>query len=145
MATPTNKRKLSAVSKDLQERVKNGRPQNTFLPGMTEEYITQVSEEIEGRVTKKLSQWFSMTESCTLGALSLLDEFLLNLQVRTCSGTVPGASRAKNSENREPTGDRSSKDSYAKVELSVRPASTSADSYREETSHSWAWVTQPRT
>ena len=42
-----------------------------------------------------------------MGALSKLDEFLLNPQVRTCSVTVPGTSRNSNSENRETTGDRS--------------------------------------
>ena len=43
-----------------------------------------------------------------MGALSKLDEFLLDPQVRTCSVTVPGTSRNGNSENRETTGDRSS-------------------------------------
>ena len=38
--------------------------------------------------TKKLSQEFSRTESRILGALSKLDEFLLNPQTRTLSGTV---------------------------------------------------------
>ena len=42
---------------------------------MTEEYIVQVSEEIEGSVTKKLSQDFSRMESRILGTLSKLDEF----------------------------------------------------------------------
>ena len=42
-----------------------------------------------------------------LGALSKLDEFLLSPQVRTCSVAVPGLSGNSNSENREPTGDRS--------------------------------------
>ena len=74
---------------------------------MAQEYISQVSEEIEGRVTKKLSKDFSRTESRILGALSKLDEFLLNPQVRTCSVAVLGTSRNSNSENREPTGDRS--------------------------------------
>ena len=74
---------------------------------MPQEYISQVSEDIDGRVTKKLSKEFSRTESRILGALSKLDEFLPNPQVRTCSVAVPGTSRNSNSENREPTGDRS--------------------------------------
>ena len=73
---------------------------------MAEEYITQVSEEIEGRFTRNFSQEFSRTESRILGALSKLDEFLLNPQVRTCSVAVPGTARNNSSENREPTGDR---------------------------------------
>ena len=42
-----------------------------------------------------------------MSALSKLDEFLLNPQVRTCSVAVTGTYRNNNSENREPTGDRS--------------------------------------
>ena len=37
---------------------------------MAEEFITPVSEENEGRVTKKLSQKFSRTESRILSDLS---------------------------------------------------------------------------
>ena len=130
MATLRNKRNLAAISRDTQESVRNDQSQNTFVPGMTEEYITQVSEEIEERVTKKLSQEFSRTESCILGALSTLDEFLLSPQVRTCSGNLLGTSRNKDSENREATGDRSLNDSYPEVEFSLRQASNSADSHR---------------
>ena len=72
---------------------------------MTDEYITQVSEEIEEKVTKKLSRDFS--RKGISGALSKLEEFLLNPQVRTCSLAVPRTSRNNNAENREPTGDRS--------------------------------------
>ena len=73
------------------------------FPGITDGYITQVSKEIEGRVTKKLSQEFSRTESRILWALSKLDEFLLNPQMQTLSGTVPGASRNYDLKNRQPT------------------------------------------
>ena len=71
----------------------------TSVPRINEEYITQVSEEIEGRVTRKLSQEFSRTESRILGALSKLDDFLLNPQIRTHSGTVPGTFRNTSVEN----------------------------------------------
>ena len=108
MATLRNKKKLAAVSRETPESTKNNQSQNTLDPEMAQEYISQVSEEIEGRVTKKLSKEFSRRESRILGVLSKLDEFLLNLQVRTCSAAVPGTSRNSNSENREPTGDRSS-------------------------------------
>ena len=77
--------------------------------------ISQVSEEIERRLTKKLSNVFSKTESRILGALSKLDELPLNPQVRTCSVTVPGTSRNNNSENQETTGDRTSVDPYPEV------------------------------
>ena len=42
---------------------------------MAQEYISQVSEDIEGRVTKKLSREFSRTESRIFGALSKLANF----------------------------------------------------------------------
>ena len=90
MATLRNKRKLAVVSRETQEITRNSQSQNTFVPGMTEEYITRVSEEIEGRVTKKLSQEFSKTESRILGALFKHDEFLLNPRLLTCSGSVAG-------------------------------------------------------
>ena len=77
---------------------------------MAQEYISQVSEEIEGRVLKKLSKEFSRMESRNLGALSKLDEFLLNPQVRTCSVANRVTSRNSNSENGEPAGDRSLND-----------------------------------
>ena len=84
-------------------------------PELTQDYISQVSEEIEGRVTKKLSKEFNKTESRILGASSKLDEFLLNPQVRTCSAAAHGTSRDSNSENRETHGDRSSNDPYPEV------------------------------
>ena len=61
----------------------------------------QVSEEIERRVTKKLTQEFSRTESRILGALSELDEFFLNPQIRTHSDTVPGTFRNTNVEKNQ--------------------------------------------
>ena len=77
---------------------------------MAREYISQNSEEIDGRLTKKLSKGFSRTESPILGALSKFDEFLLDPQVRTCSVALPGTSKNSDSVNREPTEDRSLND-----------------------------------
>ena len=111
MATLRNKRKLAAVSSETPEGNRRSRGRNVLDPELTQDYISQVSEEIEGRVTKKLSKEFNKTESRILGALSKLDEFLLNPQVRTCS-VVQGASGSANSENREIHGDRSSNDPY---------------------------------
>ena len=111
MATLRNKRKLAAVLRETPESTRNSRGQSTLDPDVTQDHISQVSEEIEGRVTKKLSKEFSRTESRILGAFSKLDQFLLNPQVGTCSVAVPGTSRNNNSENRGTTGDRSSGDS----------------------------------
>ena len=113
MATLRNKRKLAAVTREKQEEhTRNGHSRNTSVPRFTEDYITQVSEEIEGRVTKKLSQEFSRTESRILGALSKLNEFLLNPQIRTHCGTVPGTFRNTNVENQGTNEDDSQSDPH---------------------------------
>ena len=108
MTTLKIKRKIAAVSRETPEITGSSRGQNTLDPESTQDYISQVSEEIEGRVTKKLSKQFSRTGSRILGTLSKLGEFLLNPQVWTCSVAVPGTSRNNDSDNRETTGDRSS-------------------------------------
>ena len=53
MATLRNKRKLAAVSRETPESTRSGRAPNILDPELTQDYISQVSEEIEGRVTKK--------------------------------------------------------------------------------------------
>ena len=117
MATLRNKRKLAAVSRETPESTRNGRAQNILDPELTQDYISQVSEEIEGRVTEKLSKEFSRTESRIFGALSKLDEFLLNPQVRTCSVVAPGTSRINNLENQGTNEDRPSDDPGPEVEF----------------------------
>ena len=85
---------MAAVTRETQEEhPRNCQSRNTSIPRINEEYITQVSVEIEGRVTKKMSQEFNRTESRIFVALSKLDEFLLNPQIRTHSGTDPGTFR----------------------------------------------------
>ena len=111
MATLRNKRKLAAVSRETPDSSRGSRRRNVLDPELTQDYISEVSEEIEGRVTKKLSKEFNKTESRILGALSKFDEFLLNPQVRTCS-VFQGASTNANSESRENHGDRSSTGFY---------------------------------
>ena len=70
-----------------------------------------------------------------MGALSKLDEFLLNPQVRTCSAVVPGTSRNYDSENREPTGDGSLGDPCREAVFSTYHSSNLNDSEQEETHH----------
>ena len=48
MATLRNKRKLAAIIKENhEEHLKNSQARDTIVPRMQEDYITQVSEEIE--------------------------------------------------------------------------------------------------
>ena len=94
MANLRNKRKLCALNKeDWEEHPRIRLAQNSNVPISQEDYITQVSEEIEGRVTKKLSQEFNGTKSRILGALSRLDDFLLSPLIQRLSGAPPETSR----------------------------------------------------
>ena len=118
MATLRNKRKLAAVTRETQEKhPRNGQSRNTSVRRNDEVYITQVFEEIEGRVTKKLSQEYSRTYSRILGALSKLDEFLLNQQIRTHSGTVPETFRNTNLKNQGTNEDDSQIDPHPEAGL----------------------------
>ena len=113
MATLRNKRRLAAVTRETQEEnPRNGQSRNTSVPRINEEYITQVLEEIEGRVSKKLSQEFSRTESRILGALSKLDEFLSNQQIHTHFESVSGTFRNTNVENQGTNEDDSQSDPH---------------------------------
>ena len=128
-------KKLAAVSRETPDNRRNSQSQNTLDPGMAEEYFAQISEEIEGRATEKLSKEFSRTESRILGALSKLDEFLLNPQIRTCSVAVSGTSRINDSENREPTGDCSLGNLCPETMFSTYHSTNLNDSEQEETHH----------
>ena len=109
---------LAAVTRERRdENLRNGQSRNTSVPRMNEEYVTQVSEEIEGRVTKKLSQRYSSTESRILDALYRLDEFLVNQQIRTHSGTVAETFRNTNLDNQGTNDDDSQSDPHPEAGL----------------------------
>ena len=92
--TTRNKRKLAALNKEnCEEHPRSNLAQNSSVPRSQEDYITQVSEEIEGRVTKRLSREFGRTENRILGALARLDDFLMNPLLPGRSGTTPEPSR----------------------------------------------------
>ena len=78
MAT-RNKRKLVTLNKEnCEERPRSNLAQNSNVLRSQKDYKNQVSEEIEGRVIKKMSQEFSRTENSILGALAQLYDFLMN-------------------------------------------------------------------
>ena len=103
---------------------------------MAQEYISQVSEEIERNVTGELSKEFSRTESRILGALSKPDKFLLNPQFRTFSVAILGTSRSNGSESRNPTGDCSLCDPSPEAVFSASHSGDLNDSEHEETHQS---------
>ena len=117
MAT-RNKRKLAALNKEIcEERPRSNLAQNSTAPRSQEDYKTQVSKEIEGRVTKKLSQEFSRTENCILGALARLDDFLMNPLLQGHSGTTPETSRNVFSMNQGTNEDDSQSDLHPEAGL----------------------------
>ena len=70
MATLRNKKKLATLNKEnCEEDPRSDLAQKSNVPRSQENYITHVSEEIEGKVTKKMSQEFTRTENRILGAL----------------------------------------------------------------------------
>ena len=93
MATRNKKRLADLNKENCEEHPRSNFPQYSNVPRSQEDYITQVSEEIEGRVTIKLSQEFRRTENSILSALARLDDFLMNPLIQGHSGTTPETSR----------------------------------------------------
>ena len=94
--TTRNKRKLAALNKEnCEEHPRSNLAQNSSAPRSQEDYITQVPEEIQGRVTKRLSKGFSRTENRILGALAQLDDFFMNPLLPGHSGTTQARERTR--------------------------------------------------
>ncbi len=86
--------------------------QTSTAPRSQDDYITQVSEEIEGRVTKSLSKEFSRTEDRIPGALARLDNFLMNPLIPGRSGTTPEPTRNASHNNQGTKEDGSQNDPH---------------------------------
>ena len=85
--TTRNKRKLAALNREnCKEHPRSNLAQNSNAPRSQEDYITQFSEEIGGKDTKRLSKEFSRTENRILGALARFDDFLMNPLLQGHSG-----------------------------------------------------------
>ena len=120
MATLRSERKLAAFNMDGEEKhPRKNLSRGKNAPRINEECVTQVFQDIEGRVTKKMvSKACDRTTSWVLGALSKLDECLLNSQVRLQSGTIPETSRDI-PENQERNDDRFQNDFHSEVGATV--------------------------
>ena len=111
--TTQNKIKLAALNKELcEENPRSNMAQNSGASRSQEDYITQVSEEIEGRVTKWLSKEFSRTENRILGALARIDDFLMNPLLPGHSGTTPEPTRNTSHKNQGTNEDGSQNDPH---------------------------------
>ena len=116
--TTRNKRKLAALNKEnCEEHPRSNLAQNSSAPRSQEEYITQVSEEIEGRVTKRLSKEFSRTENRILGALARLDDFLMNPLLPGYSGATPEPTQSALRNNQGTNEDDSQNDPHPEAGL----------------------------
>ena len=82
------------------------------VPRSQEDSINQASVEIEGRVTKKLSQEFSWTKDRILGALARLDDFFMNPLIQGHSGTTLETSQKAFSSNQGTNEDDSQSDPH---------------------------------
>ena len=80
--------------------------------GIIRKILYYFSEEIEGRVTKKLSQEFNGTKNHVLGALARPDDFLMKPLIQGHSGTAPEMSRNAVSSNQGRNEDDSQSDPH---------------------------------
>ena len=117
MAT-RNRRKLAGLNKENgEEHPRSNLGKNSNVPRSQEDYVTQVSEEIQGRVTKKLSQEFGRTETRILCALARLEDFLMNPLFQGHSRTTLETSRNKSSINQGTNEDVSQSNPHPEADL----------------------------
>ena len=93
MTTQSQKKLAALIKENCEEHPKSNLAQSSNAPRSQEDYITQVSEEIEGRVTKRLPKVFSRTKNSILGALARLDDFPMNPLLQGHTRTTPEPSR----------------------------------------------------
>ena len=109
---------MAALNKEnCEKHPRSNLAQNSNVPRSQEDYITRVSEEIQGRATKKLSQEFSRTENRILCALARLDDFLMNPLIQGHSGTAPQMSRKEFSVNQGTNEDDSQSEPHPEAGL----------------------------
>ena len=116
--TARNNRKLAAVNmENCEEHPRSNLAQNSNAPRSQEDYINQVSEEIEGRVTKRLSKEFSRTKNRILCTSARVNDFLMNTLLQGHSGATPEASRNPLSTNQGTNEDDSQNDLHPEAGL----------------------------
>ena len=128
MATLRNKIKLAALNKENYEDFsRRYLAQNSNVPRSQGDYVTRVFEEIEGRVTKKLCQEFSRTEKRILGALSRLDDLLMNPPTQGYSGNAPETSRNAFSSSQGTNEDNSRSDPHPEAGIFSNQTTQNSD------------------
>ena len=93
MATLRNKRKLAAAARESQEEhPRNNQSQNTPVPQSSKYYMIRVTEEIEDRVTQKLSHVQEEKKGisgCNLQVRRISSKSTSPGTIPTCSGNIP--------------------------------------------------------
>ena len=122
------------------EKVKEDHPRSNFSQVTNalrnnEEYITEVSEPIDVRRTRRLFLETFRTESRLLGALWKLAKLLLNSNVRVQSGTTPGTIRNSDRENQTRSEDCSENDPHPEVGTHINRSSPSVSSDHDTVLH----------
>ena len=138
MATLRKKRKAAALSSENCDNLpRRNLAQKSNVRRSQKDYITQVSVEIEGRATKRLSQEFSWTENHILGALSSVDDLLMNAIIQGHSGTTPETSPNAYGSNQGTNEDDSQSDPYP--EAVIFQSQTAHNSGPEDGHNSDTW------
>ena len=92
----------------------------TEIPRINEEYIKQVSKDIDRRKSESVTQESCRTENWILGAIWNFDESLPNSQVVVQSGTVTGPDWDINGKNQEEDDYHSENDLLPEFKAEVR-------------------------
>ena len=103
----------------------NGQSGNTSPPTLSEDCIKQVSEQIEGRVLKHCS-------GNQQDRFPQEDQFFVNPEVQTKSGTAPSSIPENQMKSQETNGDRCQKDLHPEVRSSVYQSNHSIDAEPNE-------------
>ena len=112
---------------NCEDHARSNLAQNSNAPRSQEDYITQNFEEVERTVAKNLSREFSRTVNLILGALSRLDNFLMNPLIQGYSGTAPETSRKPFDSNQESNEDDAQSDSHPASSLLQSQATQISD------------------
>ena len=136
METLRYAKKLAALKQEnCEEHPRSNLAHNSNVPRSQKDYITEVSEKIEGRVTKKLSEEFNRTENRKSSALARVGELLINPLIQRYLGTTPETSWNAFSTSQGTNGNDSQSDAHP--EAGILHNQTAQISGPEETPPTW--------
>ena len=119
MTARNRKRLATSIDEKCEEQPRSKLAQITIVSRSQEDFITQISEEIEDSVRMKLSNEFKRMQSRILGALSQLDEFPLNPVIQSHSASSQETSRNELGTNHGTNEDDSQSDFHPEATVSL--------------------------